>query len=534
MAAAAGAAGGINLTTLWVNVAPSVAGLASKMQQHGHTAAVNFNDSFTKEWQRNLDTVSRTFTGALTEVSRASSTLISDMFSGQYPEPPDMSMFTNAMNDLVGKAGEIGIAMTAWMPVIGEVAGNFITTWTGAFQEVFGVAGQLTQVFYEMGNAWQEIGREILGVTGASRAELENYMGVVQDILASGDIVHMNDVVSAIGIIGDRMENITNPQLREFTTIVAQSQELLGKLDVAQAIAALNQWGIASDEAAGKFTGLVHVAQETKAPFDVLTRQMIQSGPILQQFGLNFDQVALFMGKMHKQGFELTRFAYQFQRAASDITREGKPLANALDEIRVTAENMLASGNEVGATQYLEGLFGPYGWPRLIGMLRTAKDEFANFTSDVSAGLNQNTEEINDQVNRTADLGEQFVVIRNRLMADFRVVSQGFADHLTQAGDNLQEWTAKHYGDMLGAARGFANGMITAVGGITDLAAGALGVISPMLNPIIDVTVAWAQVILSTIQTVTDVGSILPDWLVIGESDDWAKISSSIQTPKTV
>lgn len=531
-AAARGAAGGggINLTTLWVNVAPSMAGIAGQMAAGGASAANQFGTSFQKNWDSHLDNMMRGFEGSVRGMAQLGVSQLSDMFSGAYPKPPDLNDFATFFQGVEGMAGGFTAAMVGWVPVVGEVAEQFVNHWTGAFQEVTGLAGQLTTVLYEMGNGWQEIGREILGVTGSTRAELENYMTVVQQILASGDIVHMNAVVEAIGIIGDRMDGIDNSQLREFTTIVAQAQELLGDIDVSQMVAILNQWGVSADEAAGKFAGLVHVAQETKIPFDVLTRQLMQSGPILQEFGLNMENTASFLGQLNKEGIDPSRFAYQFQRAARVITEEGRPLKGALEDIFNTAKNMVNSGDEVGAQHYLQTLFGPYGFARITRVLKDASTDVNVFTSAMKQGLDENTQEINDQVNRTADLGEQFIVIRNRVMADLRVMSQGFADHLTQAGDNLQEWTATHHTEMLEGAQAFANGMITAVGAIADVTAGTIGIIAPLMNPLIDLATAFGQAILLPIKGLVEIAERLPDWMLPGGKEDWVDMGDSLAT----
>lgn len=521
--------------TLWVTVAASLAGMAQQMQQGGAQAGQQFGQNFQENWKSHLEDSMTSFEGAVRSMSSMGTAAMESLFTGYEPVPPDFNTFTPFFQSMESAVGNIGEKMVGWVPIVGDVAAGFVSSWTGAIQDVTGLVGSLGQTLYEIGNHWQETSRKILGVTGANRAELENYMRVTQQILASGDIVHMNDVVDAIGIIGDRMDNIDNTQLREFTTLTAQAQELLGNFNVAQMVATLNQWGVSSADAAKKTAGLVHVAQDTKIPFDVLNRQLIQSGPILQEFGLNLDQTAMFLGTLNKEGIDPQRFAYQFQRAARVVTDEGKPLKGALKDIFDTAKNLLKSDpTEQSAQKYLQEVFGPYGFARIIRVLKDGSTDIDAFTQSMTAStdvLNQDVGEIADQVNRTADLGEQFVVIRNRLIADLRVVGQGMADSLTQAGDNLQEWLKDHSADISSLGQEILQWSAVGIKALTDIVAGSLHVVAPFLNIVKEGFVLAGRTILDFFDIIGAAGSVLPDWLggdwfkAMGDSVDTAQVA---------
>lgn len=510
--------GGINLTTLWVNVAPSMSGMQQQMAAGGSQAGSAFTTAFKAVFtggfsaimdlvEKGFEKVFHAFNEGLEMTAKSAEYAMQHIFEGK---APDIGDFTPFFQQMEGMIGDVADKMVGWVPIIGDIASSFIKEFTGAFQEVTGVGGEFLSMLQEMGNEWQETARKIQGATGANEEQLERYLEITQKILASGDIVHMEDVANAIGVVGDRLHGVSDEQLAEFTTKVAQAEELLGKFNVGQAVSALNQWGVEGEAAIGKFAGLVHVAQDAKMPFDVLTRQLQQMGPIMQDFGVSLDQTAIFLGRIAKEGFDPARLSYTFQRAATQMVKNGQDIKGALEGIFQSAENLMKVGDQKDAFAFIESVFGPYGGPKTLGAIQNMHVEMTSLFGDMHEGMNENAEDITQQVERTANLQDQFMSIRNRMMGDLRGLAENFSSQLTQAGHSLGDWFEEHHTDVLKFAQGAFDGMFTMVEGIVNFTAKGLGVIAPFMNVIKEGVVFMGNQILDMFRMIGEAASHLP------------------------
>lgn len=514
----AGGGGGINLTTLWVNIAPSMSGMTKDMIAGGQKAGKEFSAAFEEGWATGLSKIMSTIQGAfaklwsgiqtgLTTAVEAASYAIQHIMEGK---APDVSDLTAGFQQLEGMIGTVGEKMVGWVPIIGDVASQFVGQWTQAFQTVTGLAGTWMGTLQEMGNQWQEIGRQIEGATGASADQLEHYLEITQRILASGDIVHIEDVAAAIGVVGDRIHGLNDEQLAEFTTTVAQAEELLGKFNVGQAVSALNQWGIEGEAAQGKFAGLVHIAQDAKMPFDTLTAQLQQMGPILQDFGVSLDSTAEFLGRFAKEGFRPERLAYTFGRAANDIVQKGGDLKGSLEGIFTVAQNLSKAGDQTGAFAYIESIFGPYGGPRTLAAIQNMHVAMDQLFTGMHDGMNEDAGDIKRQVESTANLSDQVMGIRNRMMGDLRSVSEEFSKQLTEAGRGLSQWFEEHHTQVLEFTKEVTDAILNDTSQILKLAADGVGVIAPFLNVAKSALVEFSKAVLGVMELMGNLGSHLP------------------------
>jgi len=517
-----GPLGGINMTTLWINVVPSLAGLYAGLKQAGSQGAQQFSSTFNSGWMASLNTMAehtnkvfesifKGMNAGLEQGLKGAEAAMKAVFEGTAPDVASFAPFFSQLEGMIGSAGE---KMVGWIPIIGEVSATFISGWTEAFQTVTGAAGEFMGLFQEMGNKWQEISRQIQGATGATEQQLDRYLTITQKVLESGDIVHLEAVASAIGIIGDRLRGVTTEQLEEFTGLVAESQELIGKFDVGQAVSALNEWGVAGADATNKLAGLVHVSQDAKMPFDVLTRQLVQTGPIFQDFGLSLDQTATLLGRVAKEGIDPSRLSYSFQRAATTLAKNGEDIKGTLKSVFEYTRNLVNSGQEEGAYAYLESLFGPYGGPKILQMVKDHNIAIDELMGSLHDHMNENANDIGEQLERTKTLGDVMMTIKNRLMGEFRGISEAFAKSLTSEGQSLSGWFEEHHAQLLEFAKETFDAILGGVQHIIHYTSVALETVAPFLNMVKEAVIGITGGILGLIQAVAKAA----DWLL---PDSW-------------
>jgi hypothetical protein len=510
MTAPGGGGGGINLTTLWVNVAPSMAGMQQAMASGGADAARSFGRGFESAWNKIIGESVNVMTATVKHGVEGVEELMSDMFSGKNVKPPELGEISGYFQSIEGMIGSVTEKTVGMIPLVGDSFAKVAAGFTESFQEITGLAGEVVNVVQEIGTQWQEVGREIEGATGASEEQLQNYLNVTQQILASGDIVHLEDVASAIGVISDRVEGINNDQLREFTTLVAMSEELIGKVNVTRLTGALNEWGIGADQVSEKYQGLIDIVQDSKMPMDTLTNQLVQLGPVLQDFGLNLDQTATFLGLLNKQQIDPSRFAYTFQRAAREMTKNGQEIKGTLTTVMQEADNLIAAGDKVGARSLLENLFGPYGAEKMLDVVQRQGGTLISLFGDINKNISDTPEKTKEAVEATSTLADQMEAIRNRITADFREMGESLAGYMRDEGMNLSKWFEEHKGEIIGWGQDIMNSMVSVTQSLIHVTAPFANVIKTVVADIGEAVAGIMATVSKFIANVPNTGLFAP------------------------
>jgi hypothetical protein len=114
---------------------------------------------------------------------------------------------------------------------------------------------------------------------------LRCYSGVVRDIMASGVLVHFEDLAYSIGRLNQNIQGLSLDKLKELTTTLAEAEELVGHIDEVKLAGVLNAWKIPAEQANETLLMLVNTARATGININLLTDEMTRSGPAMRELG---------------------------------------------------------------------------------------------------------------------------------------------------------------------------------------------------------------------------------------------------------
>ena len=158
--------------------------------------------------------------------------------------------------------------------------------------------------------------------TGATGDALDGLIGDFQDL--SGTIAGADNQAVA-GAVADLNTTfgLTGPALQKVATHVLQAKGAFGEFDIPQLGRAMNVFGVESDKAGQFLDFFGTVAQDTGAPMGNLLTQAQTFGPVMKNLGIDAEGTAVFFGKLHEAGVDVTRVMPGMNQAMRKAAKEG-------------------------------------------------------------------------------------------------------------------------------------------------------------------------------------------------------------------
>lgn len=258
--------------------------------------------------------------------------------------------------------------------------------------------------------------------TGATGAELE---GLKEDFEAVFTSVPTDaeTASNAIGILNSRL-GASGPVLQDMTAQILELSRITGTDAAANAdifAQVVGNWDIPLEEAAGSMDALFVASQQTGVPIDQLMQQMADSGPVLRQYGLGFEESAAFLASMSQAGLDATSTMMGLKAAAAKFASENVPLNEGLAE---TVEQIKNAVDPTKALNLAVETFGARAGPALVDAIRSGKLEF----EDLLPLLENADGAILDTAEATMDWGERLTMFKNKVTTQFAPAGQKLMD----------------------------------------------------------------------------------------------------------
>jgi hypothetical protein len=423
---------------------------------------------------------------------------------------------------------DLGIDTTVGhIPIIGDI---FKTTMSEVETAVGGaieglsqfeqLGGQFTEQMLQIGDQWQETARKISGQT-LGDDQLRSYMGILRDMAASGGLANFQDAADAIGLLGQRLSGLgdgaglSNDQLRELTTTLAQADELLGgtKINVDNLTAAFNDFGVAPEHANDELTTLVNISRLTGDNINGLLQNVDNLGPVLQSLGYDLDQTAFFAGRMNQElgPIQASRMGASFQKIDENLRKSG---ASWQDMISVV-QAYHAAGDDAAGVDYLKGMGASArnaaAFLKLIndGILATPEN-VQKAMDAVGPALHQPFEQAVEDSRRLEDSVEQ---LSNQLKASLAGIGIPLVQGLTAASDHLKTWLAEHGDEIVHWGSEAMDTILQVSSTVLEDFGHTLEAVAPWINTFKNWVIQSMQGVVLAMQAVVEPLALLPSAL---------------------
>ena len=249
----------------------------------------------------------------------------------------------------------------------------------------------------------------ILAKTGASGEALEDMQkraenlatSIPTDFETAGTAI--GEVSTRFGLMGDALEDVSGKFI--------QFAQVNG-VDVNSSIDAVQKTMAAFNVDASQ-TGLVldtlnAVGQATGISLDALEATLVTNSAALHEMGFNLAESAQFLGQLEVSGVDSSAVLTGLKKALQNATKEGKPMAEAMQELQ---NNLVNASSSTEALQLATELFGAKAAPAMIKALQDGQISF----SDFSASLEENAGNLETTFNGMLDPIDQTTILMNEV-----------------------------------------------------------------------------------------------------------------------
>lgn len=415
---------------------------------------------------------------AMTEVARATVTIIPNMQGAQQ----------KITQDLTGAAGPAGTAA-------GNAAGKGIAAAIGNKTSAVGAAltKNITVPMLAVGTAsvaaWKSVDAGMDAVaakTGATGETLTAMQDSVKNLAAqiptsfenAGNAV--GEVNTRFGLTGQALEDLS-AQFIKFADL--NSTDVSSSIDNVQK--ALSAFGLGAEDASSLLDTLNAVGQSTGVSMDSLTNGLIQNGTAFQELGLNVDQSVMLMGQLEKSGANSETVMNGLRKALKNAAADGVPLNEALSNLQ---DSILNGTDSMDGLTAAYDLFGKSG-DQIYGAIKNGTLDFTELGAaalDAGGSVSSAFEETKSPI-------ENFQTVLNQLMTIGAGIVETVGPMLATALSTVSDVLTKIKGAWDSLSPGVQEGIVKA--GLLVAAAG------PVIS-IIGKVIAFAPMLVSGIGTV--------------------------------
>ena len=233
--------------------------------------------------------------------------------------------------------------------------------------------------------AWKEVDGAmdiVITKTGATGDALADMQGIVEG-LATSMPVTFEDAATAVGEVNTRF-GVTGDQLDQLSRSFLEFAAINGT-DVNSSIdavsAAMKAYGLTAQSAGAALDILNVVGQNTGVSVDGLAGMMQTAAPVMQEMGLSFDQAAVFLGNLDKNGIDASAVMTGLRTALKNATKDGKSMDSALSDLESTLKN---TTDKTAAMELATELFGTKAGPAMLQAIQDGRISFEDLGASVT------------------------------------------------------------------------------------------------------------------------------------------------------
>lgn len=422
---------------------------------------------------------------------------------------------------------------------LGELKGPLMAL-GGTILGAIGVQ-KIASALLEIGGEFDEMRDMIIIGTGASGEALEALVGSAETIATTvpvsfgeaGDIVQ--NINTRMGLVGDELESVGER--------VAALGQLTGKaINLDTLTGALNQFGVAGEDAGAVMDYLWGVSQSTGISFDQLTGVLESNAPALQALGFSMEEAANMAGLLDKAGLDANGTMGKLSKALVELAQPGESAEEAFNRVVGQLGEYIEAGDEAAALDLASQIFGTRGATQFVAAVESGALSLEDL-EDAALGAGDG---IMGTLDATMDWPERFELLKNSAELALEPLGGALMDAATQAMEALTEAMGEidpaifeelgaTLGDVLTVAvEGFAAALEFLVehkeeiGAFFDAIKTAIDTVIEVLGPLVD---EFVEVAISIPEAVGTMATTLSEkWETIKTkvTDTWDGIKTKI------
>lgn len=382
------------------------------------------------------------------------------------------------MSDLAGTAGKA-------IAGAGVVAAGAAVVGITALAAGVLVAGN---ALYDLGAEFDDVFDNIRVKTGATGPQLEALEKATKR-LASGVPLSIGEIGNVVAETS-RALHLTGTDLDNTSRAIANLGRLTGEnVDVRELGKAFRGFGVDAKSQVPALDSIFRATQTTGVGVNELLATVVKSGAGLRAFGFDFGQSAALATQFESTGLDSTKALAGMTKGLATLAKDGKTGQDALKGTVGEIKNLLAAGNEAGALDLTNKLFGAKGGVQFFEAIKNGALDLDALTDSMS-----NTgDTIAVAASDTDDWAEKWQILQNKLKVGLEPIGTGVFnavnDKLTQLGDWVnghQDEVIRFFGRVGDAAINGLSGVLTfgseALRGMGEMLRGFKDSMKPMLD----------------------------------------------------
>lgn len=398
---------------------------------------------------------------------------------------------------------------------------------------------KIATALLDVGAEFDEMRDNIIIGTGASGEALEGLVDVAEAIATTvpvsfadaGDFVQ--NLNTRMGLVGDELEAVG--------TRVAALGELTGSaIDLDSLTGALNQFGIAGEDAAEVMDYLWGVSQSTGIGFDDLTKIIEANAPALQALGFSFEEAANMAGLLDRAGLDANGTMGKLSKALVELAQPGESAEDAFHRVVGQIGEYIEAGDEAAALDLATQIFGTRGATQFVAAVESGALSLEEL-EDAALGAGDG---ILGTYEATMDWPEQWELLKNKAKEALEPLGGALMEGATKAMEALSD-AFDEIDPAVFEELGTALGDVLA--GAVDILSGAIQFLVENKEPLGEFFAFWIDGITGVIEwianiivTVTDFCEAVPvkfEELKAKVSEIWenikTKVSETVESIKT-
>lgn len=313
-----------------------------------------------------------------------------------------------------------------------------------------GVVG-LGAAALKIGSSFDDAFDTIRTVTGKSGEELDGLQESMKNVFKSVP-TSAEDAGTAIAGLNQKL-GITGKPLEDLSAQVLELSRITGtdlNGNVEAVTGVFNNWGISAEDQGAKLDELFRASQATGVSVTDLSNTMGQSGSILRQAGLSFEDSAALLGTLQKNGVDAASVMPSLSKAVATAAKDGK---NATDVLKGTFDAIKNAPDDTTAAAAAMDTFGAKAGPQLAGLVRQGKLSFEELSASIAAG----GDTVMTASDETQDFPEKFKLAMNTAQVALQPLITQILDLVTTLATKLAPiiaFVADHFkiiGPIIGA-----------------------------------------------------------------------------------
>lgn len=313
---------------------------------------------------------------------------------------------------------------------LGELKGPLMAL-GGTLLAAVGVQ-KIATALLDIGGEFDAMRDTIIIGTGASGEALESLVDSAETIATTipvsfgdaGDIVQ--NLNTRMGLTGDALEDVG--------ARVAALGELTGSsINLDTLTGALNQFGVAGEDASAVMDYLWSVSQNTGIGFDQLTSILESNAPALQGLGFSLEEAANMAGLLDRAGIDASGTMGKMSKALAELAQPGESAEDAFNRVVEQIGAYVEAGDEAAALDLATQIFGTRGAAQFVGAVESGALSLEAL-EDAAIGAGDG---ILGTYEATADWPEKWDLLKNKAMEALEPLGGALMEGATAAMDAL-------------------------------------------------------------------------------------------------